>query len=110
MIATVEEYITAAEAGRRLGVSSSTVRQAIGRGDLKGKMVGGHMWMVAMEDLEKWTPRRKRGRHYSDAPRCPCQASTLRRAASRGFRCCLDRRISKRQIAAAQNRLYQGNK
>lgn len=44
----------------------------------------------------------KRGRPKSDAPRCPCGASTLRLAARRSFRCCRVAGLSDNTIRIAR--------
>jgi excisionase family DNA binding protein len=83
---TTEEFITTAEAARRLGMTACGVRVAIRRGDIPATPFG-RSWMVSAAAVDNWEPRHI-GPPFSDKERCPCCANTLTRARTRGFECC----------------------
>jgi excisionase family DNA binding protein len=56
----IEEWITAAQAAERLGITARHVKRLVQSGELEGRMIAGAMWLVNPDSLSDWTPKRRR--------------------------------------------------
>lgn len=63
----LQEWITARQAGERLGISARRVKQLIESGDLEGRFIG-VQWLVNPDSLAGWTRKRAPNKPKGDKP------------------------------------------
>jgi excisionase family DNA binding protein len=56
---TIDQWITAKQAGEHLGITSRHVKRLIQNGSLDGRMIAGALWLVNPDSLSRWTRKRR---------------------------------------------------
>lgn len=55
----IDEMLTVAEAARELGISHAGVHRRLVRGDMRGRLMHGRLWLVSRAEVERWKERGK---------------------------------------------------
>lgn len=77
-------YLTVAQAAKRLGMTKYAIHKALTRDKVPGAAKLGTVWVI---DIDQFQPAIM-GRPVSKGRRCPCGKNTETRAKLRAYDCC----------------------